>query len=69
MSSSILLERTLHLARNRPRSLKYDVIVLETGLKRRWLEEFIAGRIDDPSVVKVEKLYNYLAETPLMIAE
>lgn len=69
MSSSILLSRTLHLVRNRSVTATYDVIAEDTGLKAHWVKAFANGRMRDPSVVKVETLYNYLNKSPLTLGD
>ena len=61
-ASTSLLEQTLQLVRNRPRSMTYDHIAAETGLKKTWLEAFAAGRIPDPGVRKVEALHAFLSK-------
>lgn len=65
MFSSLLLERTQYLVRNRPATLSLDDIARETKLSRAWLKHFVAGNIAGPDVCKVECLYVYLAKKPL----
>ena len=60
--STSLLDKTLQLVRNRPRTMTYDHIASETGLKKAWLEAFAAGRIPDPGVRKVETLFAFLSK-------
>lgn len=55
-----MLDRTLQLVRERPRTLTYEQIANDTGLKVSWLEALASGRIPDPGVRKVETLYAYL---------
>lgn len=69
MASSVLLDRTLHLVRNRPASLTYAAIAEALDVSKAWIEALASGRIPDPGVCKVEALYNYLAATPLKIGD
>ncbi len=57
-----MLDKTLKLVRERPRTLTYDQIASDTGLKVSWLEAFAGGRIPDPGVRKVETLFAYLSK-------
>lgn len=45
--------------------IPYPDIFKATDIPENWLSRFAAGRIDDPSVNRVEALYTYLAGTPL----
>lgn len=67
MFSNRLRDRTLKLIKHRDRTVTLEIIAIETGLTRRWLEEFLAGNIDDPGVVKVETLYVFLTGGPLLL--
>lgn len=62
-----LHERTLELVTNRPRDLTYEVIAEATGLDADWINAFRNGRIKDPGVSKVEKLYTFLSGRELDI--
>lgn len=63
---SVLFKKTVELYKNRPNSLKIETIVEETGLKESWLNNF-ADNGSEPSVVKIEKLYNYLSNKKLKV--
>jgi len=39
-----------------------------TGLTYSWIVAFAAGRMDNPSVNKVQRLYEYLTGKPLLRA-
>lgn len=65
MLSSSLRDRTIMLLRNRDSSLTLEKISNETGLTKRWLENFIGNTVDDPGVLKVETLYVFLTGTVL----
>lgn len=65
MFSSQLLERTLHLVRNRPISMTYEKLAELSDLQSNWIATFAQGKMKEPGVSKVEALYNALAEAPL----
>lgn len=58
---SLLVTRTRELLANRPRTVTYAHIEDVTGVKVRWLEAFAAAKMEDPSCVKVEAVYELLA--------
>lgn len=66
---SILLERTLHLVRNRSVKITLKKISEDTGLKYDWLVRFNMGNYDDCGVKKVETLYNYLSADKLTLPD
>lgn len=37
-------------------------IASDTGVSRSWLDKLIAGQIPEPSIVKVQKLFDYLTK-------
>ena len=51
---------TLELFKNLPRDVKNTEVAKATGLTLSWLTDFSKGKITEPSVDKVEKLYRYL---------
>lgn len=65
MLSSDLRDRTLILLRNRPPITTLQKIADETGLTKRWLENFLNSVVDDPGSSKVETLYVFLTGKPL----
>ncbi len=64
--SSVFLERTLELLKNRSKNITYALIEEETGLKQSWLESLNFKRNEglDPGIRRIETLYNYLNEKP-----
>lgn len=60
MFSRELCDRTLILLKHRDPSLTLQKIADETGLKKRWLEKFVADNIVEPGASKVETLYVFL---------
>lgn len=53
--------RTLALLKERPKSVYLKDIAEASGVTLKWLEAFHAGRILNPGVINLEKLYNYLS--------
>ena len=49
----------------RPRVLTYEVIAEECNVSKRWLEQLAAGKIKEPSVCKVEAVYEFVTGKPL----
>ena len=62
----MLYNKTLELLKNRPRHVTFSIISKETGLGVSWLSSLSQGQIKDPSAKKLEKLYNFLSNTPLI---
>lgn len=57
--SETLLERTKALLiRDRG---NWPTTAAEAGVDREWMAKLAQGKIDDPGVVKIEKLYRYLS--------
>lgn len=56
-----LKTRTLSLLQSRNRDNDYRNIAALTGLKPTWVASFAQGRIKEPSVDKVETLYQHLS--------
>ena len=54
-------DQPLELLRDRPRDLTYRTISNDTGLPETWILGFAIGRSDNPGVVYVETLFNYLS--------
>lgn len=59
-----LLERTLELLRETQES--YLDIYKATGLRPSWLVQLNTGKIQDPSVRKIQALYEHLAQRELV---
>lgn len=62
-----LRDKTLKMLKERDSSFTFRVIQKETGIKEDWLNKFAQGLIDDPSVNKIQTLYNYLSTFPLKV--
>lgn len=62
-----LLARTRELLLTCDQS--YLTIYLATGLKPNWLSKLAQARLPDPSVNKVQKLYEHLTATKLIKAK
>ena len=56
-----LRDRTLELLRDRNKLVTFRTIQNETKIKEDWLAKFSQGLIDNPSVNKIQTLYNYLS--------
>jgi len=67
MEEPKLRGKVLDLLSKRPRSMTYRDIAEATELPEPWLKTFAAGKISDPSVNRIETLYNYLTGTPLNV--
>lgn len=57
---SRLLDKTLELFKDRPRSMTFEDISKETGLPIGWLGTLGQGR-NGHSVTRIETLYTYLS--------
>ena len=62
-----LKQRTLELFAALPRHVRNAQIAKATGLSPSWITDFTKGNIADPSVDRVEILYNYLNNAPLKV--
>ena len=65
--STRLRDRTLYLVQERPARIKLTRIARDTGLPLSWLSAFTRGEIDEPSVCRIECLYEYLTGKQLEI--
>ncbi len=65
-NESLLFIKTVELYKNRPRKLKVKTIAKATGLGEAWLNNFVNNG-SEPSVVKIETLYNYLSSKKLKV--
>jgi len=61
-----LLERTRELLRTTRHT--YLDIAVATGLRPHWLSFLASGKITDPSVNKIQKLYEFLSNKKLRLA-
>jgi hypothetical protein len=57
---SIFLAETLRLLRERPKNITLALITEETGLPKPWLDSILYRENPDPSITRIELLYNYL---------
>lgn len=57
---SIFLAETLRLLRERPKNITLALITEETGLPKPWLDSILYRENPDPSINRIELLYNYL---------
>ena len=62
-----LFRKTLELIQTRSVRLTLRKISEDTGLSESWLEGFHEGRIQNPSVNRVQKLYEYLTNSTLKV--
>lgn len=60
-----LLGETKRLLNESPRT--HAEIFMSTGLSPQWLSQLQSGKTRDPSVNKVQRLYEYLREQPLSV--
>lgn len=65
--TSRLAERTRELLEQRPRTITYPKIYLDTGITEAWLSDFVGNVDRDYGVNKVELLHNYLTGAQLDI--
>jgi hypothetical protein len=59
MKEAKLLDKTLHMMKST--SLKVREICREADLSTRWYYDLLSGDIKDPSVNRVQRLYDYLS--------
>lgn len=64
-----LASHTVSLLRNRPRSVTLEQVAEGAQVKKSWLSALLAGDFDDPSANRIQRLYEYLAEKPLLPIE
>ena len=65
--TSVFLNATIELLKNRPKSITYALIEEETELTKHWLDSLIQRHSDDEidfGIKKIETLYNYLSDKP-----
>lgn len=59
--------KVVELLRNRPRTLEYEDIAEKIDVSVPWLKNLATGRIDDPSVNRIERLYTLLTGKQLNV--
>lgn len=69
ISESVLYQRTFDLLARRSRTVTYADLSAITGVTEAWIQAFGQGRMTNPSVIRVEKLYNALSSTPLELPD
>lgn len=57
-----LLERTLGLIKSRPDDLSLPELAKGAGVKYDWLTALLYGRIKHPSVVRIQRVHDFLAK-------
>jgi len=62
-----LYEKTRELLKARPATMTFATIEQETGIKESWLRMFNRGKIEDPSVNTIQKLYEFLSGSKLRV--
>lgn len=60
-------DKTLELLKRRSRLITFDMISENTGVSKRWLDNFQNGLIPNPGVCYVEAVYKYLTTEPLLV--
>ena len=64
MSKGTLLIRTIEILKADKRTLR--MIGQATGIPFYWLKKLSAGEIDDPSVNRVQYLFEFISKTKLI---
>lgn len=66
---SRLAKRVIELLKARPYGVSFRQLEEETNIPQGWINRLQQGKIAEPSVVRVEKLYEHLSETRLELDE
>jgi predicted transcriptional regulator len=66
-TESLLYEKTYILLQNRTVKIQFKDISEKTGVPEGWIKAFNAGKMKNPSVVRVEKLYAFLTGSELNV--
>ena len=67
MTGTKFREKTLKLLRDRPASMNLKEVAEGSGLNEAWIRSFHQGKVNNPSVVFIEILYEFLAKKSLKI--
>lgn len=67
MIQSTLMIETQRLLLHRDRSLQLAEIAKQCNVSVEWLKMFSTGRINDPSVNKIERLYTYFTGQAVIV--
>lgn len=62
-----LCEHTKELLINRPRPTTLTIISDATGISVSWLNQFAAGKIENPSVNTIQALFEFLTGKALKL--
>lgn len=60
-----LLDCTIQLLIDRPRKLTLPQVAESIDVSESWLDALIAGRISEPSVNSIQRLYEFLKKDSL----
>ena len=66
-TESKLYEKAIFLLQNRNVKVQFKDIEKATGVPEGWIKAFNSGKMKNPSVVRVEKLYSFLSGNELNI--
>lgn len=66
MEKCTLRDTTLKLLHNTPRTIKLSEIANSAKVPETWLKSFNRAKTEHPSVVYVQRLYEYLTRTQLI---
>lgn len=58
--------KTLHLLQNRPRHQTLNDVAKKADVSLSWLEKFACGAIADPGARRLQRVYEFLANKPLL---
>ena len=61
---SIFLQETIRLLKERPKHITLALMAEEIDVTQPWIESLLYRKDCNPSVIQLEKLYNYLADKP-----
>lgn len=67
MFQTKLRDKTLNLLNDYLVKVKLKAVAKDTGLELRWLAMFKNGDIKNPSVNRIETLYEYLTKSKLKV--
>lgn len=67
MIDSQLKNKAVELLQNRPAWMTLKAISEATKIPEGWLKMLAQDKIEEPSVVRIEALYNHLSNQPLKV--
>ena len=56
------MAETVELLRTRPRAVTLKMMADDLHINVNWLKALLSGRITDPGIKKLTKIYDYLTE-------